>query len=168
MDSKYPWAHLFTQVNEFSDDSDEEEDLDVSKTLKDVKKELLAKKKQIEDMKSISNETFDTMEKTIESLQDQLKLSRISASALQEIKPVVITQAALAHSANTHHDKQAFTRKILQGVHKWLKQRQKVVRYITQHKILSDEETKTFQSVLYDINKQQLTDLIDQIFQATL
>ena len=176
---QYPWSHLFTDLRDFADEDDDEEEiidiLHVKAELQQKETEVQAALKMSNEMKDISQKTFDDMSSKIECLEKENRITKealkVSEEALKvaeetgfsvvdEIMPVVLTQSVLAHSRRlTRKETQ---KKILAGVHKWLKQRQKVVKYLQDNDIFS-KESQVLQKVLFELHKSELVSLVDKL-----
>jgi multidrug efflux pump subunit AcrA (membrane-fusion protein) len=184
--SKYPWTHLFS---DFPDDIDDDivDIVEVQSAQMEMKRELLSKDqtissnhRTIEDLKTISQTTFDDMEQTIQALQienkkikEQTELDREAAEDLlrrsledrqntdpiAEILPIVVTQTALAHSRGLNPIETR--KKILLGVHKWLQQRHKIVQYLTDNQLFP-EQVEVLSEILSNLNKPDLMVLVEK------
>jgi len=177
MSKQYPWAHLFSNSEDFPDDDEEIIDIvEVSETKKKLAAEVensAKTHKTIQDLKTVSKQAFDQLGNDIMLLKaasvaktaeiDALKrqVTELTAELEQvryeEILPVVLTQSVLSHSRslNTKETQD----KILAGVHKWLKQRSKVVNYLKTNGLFEDQ-VAPMSSVLHSLKKAQLTKLV--------
>jgi hypothetical protein len=95
-----------------------------------------------------------------QTIQDlQLKLNEVQQD---ELEYIVLVQSILCHKTyktKTMEQKQSIT---LKNVLKWLAQRQSVVQYLRQKKILTDRADQ-IESILH-VEQKQLTTMIKKCF----
>lgn len=154
----YPWAHLF-DISDDEDTSDDATLLDMScveKTIDGHKADADRYLETITELRSVSEQTFRAMETEISDLKAQIKTLKQNS----QLVPVILAQRAIAHSQQLPTD--ASDKKVIQGVHTWLKRRYKIVQYLKQNQLFSEDVISDMSDIIHNIEKDSIVQLMDQ------
>lgn len=145
---KYPWSHLIQENSDMDDESLELEEVQrLSRKLKQCEENLKKQKQKFQDLQKISEETFRDME---------MKLNQHQETPLES---VILLQSVLAYQKQLTG--QEAYEKITRGVTAWLRQREKLQKFLRKLKV----DTTAIQDSLF-VTPEFLQESIERVFSS--
>lgn len=178
-ESVYPWMHLFEEEISSAelpviDTTDLKEQVKIKESeasglhdklesqfalLQEQTKQLSIQQHKLNEIKDVSNRTFDRLNATIDTLKEENRLLRQEVekhSPFDELIYPILVQSIISHKSGTNPEKKQ--KQTLNSTLRWLQQRRNVIKYLQCHNMHLDR-IEHLEKLLY-IDEARLRDLL--------